>query len=345
MANSIALRRPSVTAPSEVAQLSENEFWGKKLLRAIDSQQLKIAEQTAFWGTVATAAIAAISQQAAVAIPLSLCCGLSLVNRRRFEEVLQQRLAAATAEIATVRTMENRLDAMEISSIQERVLSVEQAQLQEQITQLQQWVIDLDDRVEEWGDQTQKLDEMQQQLAALKRLTSVPAKTGRGRVAIFIDGANLFYAVGELGIRIDYTKFLKYLVGNDTLFRAIYYTGVEAADEKQRGFLLWMRHHGFRVVSKPVLQRPDGSKKANLDVEMAMDIVSLGGQYDTVVLVGGDGDLACALGKVSDCRARVEVVSLRSMTSEALIDVADSYVDLEEIKGKICKQDLCNGHR
>ncbi|MBE9188284.1 NYN domain-containing protein [Microcoleus sp. LEGE 07076] len=231
--------------------------------------------------------------------------------------------------------MENRLDA--IGSIQERVLTLEKAQLQQQITQLQQWASDLDDRADELGDRALQLDQVQQQLAVFKRLASVPAKTGRGRVAIFIDGANLFYAIQELGIRIDYTKFLKLLVGDDNLFRAFYYTGVEAADEKQHGFLLWMRHHGFRVVSKPVLQRPDGSKKANLDVEMAMDIVSLAGQYDTVVLVGGDGDLACALDKVSAQRARVEVVSLRSMTSEALIDVADSYVDLEEIKGKICK--------
>jgi len=335
MANLIALRRTPVTVPSEGLRLSENEFWSKKLLRVIDSQQLKIAEQTAFWGTLVTAAIAAVSQQTMVAIPLSLCCGWSLINRRRFEEVLLQRLAATTAEIATVRTMENRLDAL--GSIQERVLTLEKAQLQQQITQLQQWVSDLDDRVDELGDRDLKLNEVQQQLAALKRLASAPAKIGRGRVAIFIDGANLFYAIQELRIRIDYTKLLALLVGKDTLFRAVYYTGAEAADEKQRGFFLWLRHHGFRVVSKPVLQRPDGSKKANLDVEMAMDIVSLAGQYDTVVLVGGDGDLACALDKVSDQRARVEVVSLRSMTSEALIDVADCYVDLEEIKGKICK--------
>ncbi len=98
MANLIALRRSPVSAQSEGVRLSENEFWGKKLLRAIDSQQLKIAEQTAFWGTVAAAAIATVSQQTMVAIPLSLCCGLNLINRRRFEEVLQQRLATTTAE-------------------------------------------------------------------------------------------------------------------------------------------------------------------------------------------------------------------------------------------------------
>ena len=336
MANSIALRRSPVTAPSEGLQLSENEFWGKKLLRAIGSQELKIAEQTAFWGTLVAGA-AAVSQQTMLAIPLSLCCGLSLINRRRFEEVLQQRLATTTAEIAAVSTRENRLDAMEISSVQERVLTLEKAQLQQQITQLQQWVTDLDDRLEELGDRDLELEQVQQQLAALQKSTSAPTQKGRGRVAIFIDGANLFYAIQELGIRIDYTKLLALLVGKDTLFRAIYYTGAEAADEKQRGFFLWLRHHGFRVVSKPVLQRPDGSKKANLDVEMAMDIVSLAGQYDTVVLVSGDGDLACALHQVSAQSARVEVVSLKSMTSEALIDVADSYVNLEEIQDKVCK--------
>lgn len=336
MANLMALRRSPVTAPSEGLQLSENEFWGKKLLRAIGSQQLKIAEQTAFWGTLVAGAVA-VSQQTMVAIPLSLCCGLSVINRRRFEEVLQQRLATTTVEIAAVSTMENRLDAIAIGSIQERILTLEKAQLQQQITQLQQWVTDLDDRLEELGDRDLKLEQVQQQLAAIQKSTSAPTQKGRGRVAIFIDGANLFYAIQELGIRIDYTKLLALLVGKDTLFRAVYYTGAEAADEKQRGFFLWLRHHGFRVVSKPVLQRPDGSKKANLDVEMAMDIVSLAGQYDTVVLVSGDGDLACALHQVSAQSARVEVVSLRSMTSEALIDVADSYVNLEEIQDKVCK--------
>jgi len=271
-----------------------------------------------------------------LALPLSLCLGLSALHRRQWESLLQQRLAA-TAEIAVVQQRENRLDAAAISSIQERVLRLEKANLPPQITQLQQWVADLDDRMDELGDRTQKLDEMQQQLAALKRLTSVPAKKGRGRVAIFIDGANLFYAIGELGIRIDYTKLLKFLVGDDTLFRAFYYTGVEATDEKQRGFLLWMRHHGFRVVSKPVLQRPDGSKKANLDVEIGLDIVGLAGEYDTAILVGGDGDLACALNQVSFQGGRVEVLSLRSMTSEALIDVADCYINLEDVKDKIYK--------
>jgi uncharacterized LabA/DUF88 family protein len=318
------------------ARTSKNGFLGLKLLRGINQQEWqKTAVEMTFWGAVA-AAVGAVSQQAMLALPLSLCFGLSAVNRRQWQSLLQQRLAAA-AEITVVQQRENRLDAAAISSIQERVLRLEKANLPPQVTQLQQWVADLDDRLDELGDRTQNIDEMQQQLAALKRLASVPAKKGRGRVAIFIDGANLFYAIGELGIRIDYTKLLTFLVGDDTLFRAFYYTGVEAADEKQRGFLLWMRHHGFRVVSKPVLQRPDGSKKANLDVEMGLDIVGLAGEYDTAILVGGDGDLACALHQVSLQGGRIEVLSLRSMTSEALIDIADCYWNLEDVKDKICK--------
>ncbi|MEM1369859.1 MAG: NYN domain-containing protein, partial [Cyanobacteria bacterium P01_H01_bin.15] len=115
------------------------------------------------------------------------------------------------------------------------------------------------------------------------------------------------------------------------------YTGVDRSNEKQQGFLLWMRRNGYRVIAKDLIQLPDGSKKANLDVEIAVDMMSLVGSYDTAVLVSGDGDLAYAVDAVSYRGARVEVVSLRSMTSDSLINVADYYVDLEQIKGHIQK--------
>jgi uncharacterized LabA/DUF88 family protein len=159
----------------------------------------------------------------------------------------------------------------------------------------------------------------------------------RGRVAIFIDGSNLFYAAMQLGIEIDYAKFLCHLVGTDRLLRAFFYTGVDRSNEKQQGFLLWMRRNGYRVVAKDLVQHPDGSKKANLDVEIAVDMMTLAGHYDTAVLVSGDGDLAYAVNAVSYKGARVEVMSLRSMTSDTLINVADCYVDMEAIKDTIQK--------
>ncbi len=159
----------------------------------------------------------------------------------------------------------------------------------------------------------------------------------RGRVAIFIDGSNLFYAALQLGIEIDYTKLLRRLTGNSRLLRAFFYTGVDRTNEKQQGFLLWMRRNGYRVISKELVQLPDGSKKANLDVEIAVDMMALIGSYDTAVLVSGDGDLAYAVDAASYRGVRVEVVSLRSMTSDHLINVADRYIDLESIRDDIQK--------
>jgi uncharacterized LabA/DUF88 family protein len=159
----------------------------------------------------------------------------------------------------------------------------------------------------------------------------------RGRVAIFIDGSNLFYAALQLGIEIDYTKLLLRLTGGSRLLRAFFYTGVDRTNEKQQGFLLWMRRNGYRVITKDLVQLPDGSKKANLDVEIAVDLMALVGSFDTAVIVSGDGDLAYAADAVSYRGARIEVVSLRSMTSDSLINVSDRYVDLDQIKEEIQK--------
>lgn len=159
----------------------------------------------------------------------------------------------------------------------------------------------------------------------------------RGRVAIFVDGSNLFYSALQLGLEIDYAKLLCSLTAKAPLLRAFFYTGVDRTNEKQLGFLLWMRRNGYRVVTKDLIQLPDGSKKANLDVEIAIDMITLAPHFDTAILVSGDGDLAYAVNAVAYRGVRVEVVSLRSMTSESLINVADCYTDLDAIKHTIQK--------
>lgn len=159
----------------------------------------------------------------------------------------------------------------------------------------------------------------------------------RGRVAIFIDGSNLFYAAMQIGIEINYAKLLHYLAGDARLLRSFFYTGVDPSHEKQQIFLLWMRRNGFRVITKDLIQFSDGSKKANLDIEIAVDMMTLADYYDTAVLVSGNGDLAYVVDAISYRGVRVEVFSLRSMTSESLINVADDYTDLDSIKKIIQK--------
>lgn len=155
------------------------------------------------------------------------------------------------------------------------------------------------------------------------------------RIAIFIDGSNLFYAASHLNIEVDYRRLLATLVRGRRLLRAYFYTGVDPQNEKQRGFLLWLNRHGHRVVSKELSYLPDGSRKANMHVEMAVDMMRIAEYCSTLTLLGGDGNLAYALQVLSQRGTSIEVVSLQSMTSDSLIDLADSYTDLADLRDEI----------
>ena len=164
----------------------------------------------------------------------------------------------------------------------------------------------------------------------------------RGRVAVFIDGNNLFHAARFHNIDIDYNKLLRVLLGDGRLLRAFFYTGVDAGAERQQGFLLWMRRNGFRVVQKELKTFYDGTRKANLDVEIAVDMLSLAGRYDTAVLVSGDEDFVYALNAVAYKGCRVEVAGFRSNTAPRLIDVADFFIDLGDIH-ELVRKDATQG--
>ncbi|MBA3320541.1 MAG: NYN domain-containing protein [Pyrinomonadaceae bacterium] len=160
----------------------------------------------------------------------------------------------------------------------------------------------------------------------------------RGLVAVFIDGNNLFHAARFHNIDIDYNKLLRVLLGDGRLLRAFFYTGVDVGAERQQGFLLWMRRNGFRVIHKELKTFYDGTRKANLDVEIAVDMLSLAGRYDTAVLVSGDEDFVYAVNAVAYKGCRVEVAGFRSNTAPKLIDVADYFIDLGEIAERVRKE-------
>src|SRR5215212_6530546 len=169
----------------------------------------------------------------------------------------------------------------------------------------------------------------------------------RGKITIFIDGNNLFHAARSVGVEIDYAKLLNFLRGNSDLLRAFFYTGVDEKAERQQGFLLWMRRNGYRVVEKELKTYADGTKKANLDVEIAVDMLSLADKYDTAVLVSGDEDFSYAINAVAYKGVRVELAGFRANTSPRLIDVADQFIELDSHVEEITKLDgrhAFNGH-
>src|ERR671926_1982044 len=99
-----------------------------------------------------------------------------------------------------------------------------------------------------------------------------------------------------------------------------------------------MRRNGFRVIHKELKTFYDGTRKANLDVEIAVDMLSLAGRYETAVLVSGDEDFVYAVNAVAYKGCRVEVAGFRSNTAPKLIDVADYFIDLGEIADRVRKE-------
>jgi uncharacterized LabA/DUF88 family protein len=162
-------------------------------------------------------------------------------------------------------------------------------------------------------------------------------KTYRGKIMIFIDGSNLFYTAGMMGIEIDYLKLVDVLVGEGQLLRVNFYAGV---DDEHTGSINWqtfMKRTGFKMITKQVVSYADGKQKANCDVEMAVDMINLSNSFDTAVVVSGDGDLTYAVNCLINKGKQVEVFGLKANTNDYLMDAADRFIDLDSIRHLIVK--------
>ena len=160
------------------------------------------------------------------------------------------------------------------------------------------------------------------------------------RAAIFIDGGSLFRAANHLNLEVDYEKLLPCLLRGRALLRAHFYTGFSPGNTKQASFLRWMQNNGYRVMQKELTVSSDGSRYADMGVEIAIDMLQFAdysNQVNLLVLVSHDVDLVYALEKIVHRGMRLEVVGVRSMMHESMITVADDFVDLAFIQNDIRK--------
>lgn len=155
------------------------------------------------------------------------------------------------------------------------------------------------------------------------------------RAIAFIDEANLARQANHLGIEIDYHSLISYLKKEYNLIRAYLYTGSDLSQPRINNFVYMIKRAGYRVVHHRTPQRSDGSIKANLDVHLAVDMVSLSEFYDIGILISGDGDFAPALDAISRKGVRVDVISLEEHTSSVILDLADNYINLKELSEQI----------
>ena len=163
-------------------------------------------------------------------------------------------------------------------------------------------------------------------------------------VAVFVDVANIFYAAKAAGVDIDYVTLLKSATAGRDFVRAYAYTGLDPDNENQRQFQAFLARNGFKVVTKDIRKYGDGKVKANLDIELVVDLMKTARNLDVAVVVSGDGDFAPAIRAVQETGVRVEVISFRGNTSSDLMDVADLFTDITQI-AKVERGSVRSGRR
>ena len=135
------------------------------------------------------------------------------------------------------------------------------------------------------------------------------------RVALFIDGANLYSAARALGFDIDYRRLLKVFREKGRLVRAYYYTALVEDQEYSpiRPLIDWLDYNGYKVVTKPAKEFTDSTGrrkiKGNMDIELTVDAMRLVEHLDHVVLFTGDGDFRALVAALQQRGRRVSVVS------------------------------------
>ncbi|MCU0551593.1 MAG: NYN domain-containing protein [Leptolyngbya sp. Prado105] len=157
-------------------------------------------------------------------------------------------------------------------------------------------------------------------------------------LVVLIDGASLFASAAALGFEVDYDKLLRVLAHERKLLQAIFYTGVSSGNQRQQAFLHWMQNHGYRVVSKELSIAADGSRKADLSVELAIDMILYASQCDVLVLVTHNENLAYAMNAAGNRGVQIELLGLRQWITPELMNLSDRFINIEMIRAEIQRQ-------
>lgn len=175
------------------------------------------------------------------------------------------------------------------------------------------------------------------------------------RVAVFIDGANLFNATRSLGFDVDYKKLLAMFSSKGRLMRVFYYTALLDNQEYTplRPLVDWLDYNGYTVVTKSAKEFTDAAGlrkiKGNMDIEIAIDVMDMASHIDHIVLMSGDGDFRRLVEAVQRKGVRVSVVSTIRTRPPILADElrrqADNFVELVEIQNDIMRDPVYRARR
>jgi uncharacterized LabA/DUF88 family protein len=164
----------------------------------------------------------------------------------------------------------------------------------------------------------------------------------RERIALFIDGANLYAATKALGFDIDYRRLLTHFQETGYLLRAYYYTALAEDQEYSsiRPLIDWLDYNGFTVITKPTKEFIDSTGrrkiKGNMDMELAISAMEIADTVDHIVLFSGDGDFRSLAEAIQRKGRKVTVVSTLAtqppMIADELRRQADHFIDLADLR-------------
>ncbi len=174
------------------------------------------------------------------------------------------------------------------------------------------------------------------------------------KIALFIDGANLYAAARALGFDIDYKRLLKVFGVKGRLIRAIYYTALIEDQEYSpiRPLVDWLDYNGYTMVTKPTKEFTDSygrrKIKGNMDIELAVDMLEMADNLDHIVLFSGDGDFRRLVEAIQRKGVRVTVVStVKSsppMAADELRRQADHFIELMDLGEEIARKHSHQNH-
>jgi len=161
-----------------------------------------------------------------------------------------------------------------------------------------------------------------------------------GRVLVLIDAANLEQSVKSLKWWVDYRKLFNFFKKHANLIGIRHYSP-HFNDERQNNFFTVLKKTGFKLVTKPlkVITEADRAKgdirKANFDVEIAVDAMTFLNDYDTLILFSGDSDFDSLIKRLRQEGKEVIVISSRYHISKELIESSNRYIDLKKLRVEI----------
>jgi len=167
------------------------------------------------------------------------------------------------------------------------------------------------------------------------------------RIALFIDGANLYSTAKALAFDIDYKRLLAHFRQKGHLVRALYYTALAEDQEYSsiRPLIDWLDYNGFTMVTKPTKEYTDAAGrrkiKGNMDIELTVDAMRLSESLDHIVLFSGDGDFRSLVAALQQKGKRVSVVSTLQtqppMVADELRRQADQFIDIFDLESLIAR--------